>query len=62
MVLAEIMKIQKRPGVIMLSALADRQFAQQALKLGAFGYILKPVDLSEVEATVAAYIACSEMS
>lgn len=59
--LAEIMKRQSHPDVIMLTALADRQIAQQALKLGAFQYILKPPDLNEVEATVSACIALSEM-
>jgi DNA-binding response OmpR family regulator len=60
--LSRIMARPSHPGVIMLSALADTAIVQRAVKLGAFGYILKPPDFSELEATVSAYIACTEMA
>ena len=58
----QIMSHRPHPGVIMLSGTGDKDIAQRALKLGAFGWIVKPPDLSEVEATVSACIACSEMA
>jgi DNA-binding response OmpR family regulator len=60
--LTKIMQRQPHPGVIMVSAGADTAVAQRTLNLGAFAYILKPPDFSEVEATVSACIACSEMA
>lgn len=59
--LAKIMKRRSHPDVIMLTVVEDRQIAQHTLKLGAFQYILKPPDLNELEATVSACIARSEM-
>ena len=60
--LSRIMKRKTHPGVIMVSAGADELIAQRTLSLGAFAYILKPPNFSEVEATVSACIACSEMA
>ena len=60
--LAQIMSRRPHPGVIMMSGLADESIARRALKLGAFGWIVKPPDLREVEATVSACIVCSEMA
>ena len=60
--LSAIMARPSHPGVIMISALADTAIVDRAVKLGAFGYILKPPDFSEVEATVSAYLACTEMA
>ena len=51
-VLAEINKRETHPGVIILTALPDRQIAQKAMKLGAFDCILKPADLAHVESSI----------
>jgi DNA-binding NtrC family response regulator len=51
-VLREILKRNPAPQVIMMSGLADREIARQALKLGTFDYILKPVDLNSLNAAV----------
>lgn len=52
--LSEIVKRKPRPEVVMMTSVADSQIAQQAIKMGAFSYILKPPDLGEVESTVSA--------
>ena len=59
-VLSEIQKIKPHPGVIIVSAVADREIAQDAFRLGAFDYILKPFDLGQVESTVVACLGHSE--
>lgn len=52
----EVLKaIQSRtngPSVILLTGLADKEVAQDAVRLGAFEYILKPFDLARLEAAV----------
>ncbi len=53
-VLSEIRRLKHRPAVIMMTALADAEIAQTALKEGAFNYILKPTNLSEIESNVSA--------
>lgn len=53
-VLAELQRFKRRPAVIMMTALADAEVARQALKRGAFNYILKPLDLAELESNVSA--------
>ena len=50
--LVKIMKRKPHPSVVMMSALADTYIAQQALKLGALSYIVKPLDLAEVESAI----------
>lgn len=53
-VLSEVRRFKRRPAVIMMTALADASIAQQALKQGAFNYILKPLNLAELESNVSA--------
>ncbi len=52
--LREIMARDPHPNVIMMTAVADREIARQALKAGAFDYILKPFDFATIEASIAA--------
>ena len=59
-VLSKITKRDRSPGVILVTALADREIAGDALRLGAFTYIIKPLDLSEVESSLVACLAHSE--
>ena len=54
-ILREIQKRNPRTGVIMLSGLADREVARQAIKLGAFDYVTKPPDFPTLQSTL---IAC----
>lgn len=53
-VLSEVRRFKRRPAVIMMTALADATIAQQALQQGAFNYILKPLNLPELESNVSA--------
>jgi CheY-like chemotaxis protein len=52
-VLTEIMNSRRPVAVIMLSALRDSVIAQYALRLGAFDYLAKPVDLPALAETIA---------
>jgi DNA-binding response OmpR family regulator len=56
-VLREINQLAEPPSVILLTGLADKEIAQDALRLGAFDYILKPYSLSQVESSVVACLA-----
>ncbi|HLH31276.1 MAG TPA: response regulator [Terriglobia bacterium] len=51
-VLREIQSRPSSPGVIVLTALADKEVARDAQRLGAFEYILKPVELARLQAAV----------
>ncbi|HYR84421.1 MAG TPA: response regulator [Terriglobia bacterium] len=55
--LREIMKTDPHPNVIMMTAVADREIARQAMKTGAFDYILKPCDFAVIEASIAAALS-----
>jgi DNA-binding response OmpR family regulator len=59
-VLRKIMATDPHPSVIMMTAVADREIARQALKIGAFDYILKPFDFAAIEASVTACLSHSE--
>jgi CheY-like chemotaxis protein len=59
-VLREINGRSHPPSVILLTGLADREIAQDALRLGAFDYILKPYNLPQVELSVVACLAHRE--
>ena len=59
-ILAEINHQTPRPGVILLTALADKEIAHDARRLGAFDYILKPYNLTQVESSVVACLAHRE--
>ncbi len=58
--LREIMARDPHPNVIMMTAVADREIARQALKAGAFDYILKPFDFATIEASITACMSHSE--
>ena len=55
--LKSIMAGDPHPNVIMITSVADREIAQQALKTGAFDYILKPFNLNAVEASITACLS-----
>ena len=59
-VLKNIMTINPHPNVIMLSGVADREIAKQAIKAGAFDYILKPFDFAAIESSIEACLSYSE--
>ena len=59
-VLAHIMGRDPHPNVIMMTAVADRELARRAMKIGAFDYILKPFDFSAIEASITACLSHSE--
>jgi len=59
--IAEIRKIRKEAAVIFMTAHAAIETAVQALKLGAFDYILKPFDLDEVLLLVKRALQLREM-
>jgi CheY-like chemotaxis protein len=58
--LSHIMNRNPHPSVIMMTAVADREIARQAIKTGAFDYILKPFDFAVIEASIAACLSYSE--
>lgn len=43
--LKDIMERKPHPSVIMISAVADAEIAKGTIRLGAFDYLLKPIDL-----------------
>jgi DNA-binding NtrC family response regulator len=55
--LKAIMASDPHPNAIMITSVADREIARQALKTGAFDYILKPFNLDTVEASIAACLS-----
>jgi DNA-binding NtrC family response regulator len=58
--LSHIMAFDPHPSVIMMTAVADREIARQAMKTGAFDYILKPFDFAAIEASITACLSYSE--
>ena len=48
-VLKKIREIDKEVGVIMVTAVHEEETGRQALKLGAFDFITKPIDLAYLE-------------
>jgi DNA-binding NtrC family response regulator len=59
-VLKHIMNRNPHPSVIMLSGVADREIAKQAIKVGAFDYLLKPFDFVAIESSIEACLSYSE--
>lgn len=59
-ILKEIMKRERKPVVVMFSAVHDREIAHRTLELGAFDYILKPIDLDSLEWVIAAGLTHAE--
>ena len=58
--LSYIMSRDPHPSVIMMTAVADREIARQAIKIGAFDYILKPFDFAAIESSITACLSYSE--
>jgi DNA-binding NtrC family response regulator len=52
--LRHIMDRSDPPSVIMMTAVADRDVARQAMQSGAFDYILKPFDFVSIDASIMA--------
>ena len=50
--LKEIKKIDPTTAVIMVTALIDEELANRAVKLGAFDYIIKPINIDYLETCV----------
>ena len=51
-VLRQIREIDREVGVIMVTALHEEAIGRQAMTLGAYDYITKPVDLQYLETSV----------
>lgn len=51
-VLRKIKEINKNIGVIMITGYPDEEKAKEAIKLGAYDYIIKPFDLFYLELTL----------
>jgi len=52
--LSEMRRIENRPLVFMVSAIASNAIVQEALQLGAAGFFIKPVDCDRLVATITA--------
>ncbi len=52
--LKKIKRADKRVGVIMVTAVSEREVAEQCLELGAFDYIIKPISLKYLEESLLA--------
>lgn len=48
-VLRQLREIDKEVGVIMVTAVNEEEIGRQAMVMGAFDYIIKPLDLSYLE-------------
>jgi len=59
--LAEVRKVHPTLAVIILTALDDRQIAMPALRMGAYGYIIKPFDQNELLINVAGALERSRL-
>ncbi len=58
--LRQIMTIPRHPDVIMMTGVADREVARQALHAGAFDYVLKPFDLGSIESSITACLSYAD--
>ena len=58
--LSEIMKKKPHPEVIMLTVAEDREIAQQAIRHGAFDYVLKSSDPATLESSITACVQHAE--
>jgi|GEM_PF-814017 len=58
--LKELKRVNPDLPVLMLTGVVDAEVARAATRLGAFDYILKPVDLQQLDATVSACLALTE--
>jgi len=59
-VLRLIMAAPVHPDVTMMTAVADRDVARGTLEAGAFDYVLKPLDLGSIDASIAACLSYSD--
>jgi len=59
-VLRKIKEIKKDTGVIMITGFPEEATAKEALKLGAYDYIIKPFDLAYLELCVFTKISAKE--
>ena len=55
--LERVKALSPRTGVVMMTAYASVETAVRAMKLGAFDYVTKPIDIDEVRAVIARFIA-----
>jgi len=51
-VLKRIRKIDSKIGIIMTTAVVDEELAKSTIRLGAYDYITKPIDLNHLETVV----------
>ena len=58
--LREIKEIRPVINVIMMSALADREVARQAINMGAFDYVAKPIELAALRSEIIASLGQAE--
>ena len=58
--LARMKELSPRTGVVMMTAYASVDTAVRAMKLGAFDYITKPIDIDELRGVVARFMRESE--
>lgn len=56
-VLREISNSKRRPQVIMVTAMVDEQIARHSRKLGAFDYVLKPIEPDALEGLIIASLS-----
>ena len=54
--LRQVMSRKNSPAVIIMTALADAEIAQQAMRLGAFDYVVKPVSFDTLDSLI---VACA---
>ena len=54
--LERVKELSPRTGVVMMTAYASVETAVKAMKLGAFDYVTKPIDIDEVRAVLARFI------
>ncbi|MBM3307371.1 MAG: sigma-54-dependent Fis family transcriptional regulator [Candidatus Eisenbacteria bacterium] len=54
--LERVKEISPRTGVVMMTAYASVETAVRAMKLGAFDYVTKPIDIDEVRAVIARFV------
>ncbi len=59
--LKRIKEADRKIGVIMITAVEDMKLTQQAIDLGAFDYVMKPLDLEYLATTVLSKIALSKI-
>jgi len=52
-VLLRIRNINPKIGIIMITAVVDEEIAKSMMKLGAYDYINKPIDLNHLEKVIA---------